>query len=103
SGAGNCFPSILVVALGEPGTPVTVCATHGIAARTNAAPHRAIGTGRALIRFSLRVSTTSRRLPPSPRGTRGVGALLVRADLSRSRARARADLRLQTSGFLTTM
>src|SRR6185295_10378962 len=38
SGAGNCFPSMLVVALGEPGTPVTVSAMHGIAARTNAAP-----------------------------------------------------------------
>src|SRR5512143_840353 len=27
SGAGSCFPSIVVVALGEPGTPVVSCAS----------------------------------------------------------------------------
>src|SRR5262245_8266240 len=29
SGAGSCFPSMVVVALGEPGTPVTCCALTG--------------------------------------------------------------------------
>ena len=29
SGGGSCLPSIVVVALGEPGTPVTCCATAG--------------------------------------------------------------------------
>src|SRR5271166_50073 len=28
-GGGNCFPSIVVVALGEPNTPVTCCAAAG--------------------------------------------------------------------------
>ena len=28
-GGGSCFPSIVVVALGEPGTPVTCCANAG--------------------------------------------------------------------------
>ena len=41
---------MVVVALGEPGTPVTVCARDGIAARTNATPHRAlVMTRRTLI------------------------------------------------------
>src|SRR6266513_1067057 len=37
-GGGSCFPSIVVVALGEPGTPVTCCAAAG--ARTNVAANR---------------------------------------------------------------
>ncbi len=40
-GGGSCFPSIVVVALGEPNTPVTCCAAAGatasMAAKGNAA------------------------------------------------------------------
>ena len=32
SGAGNCLPSIVVVALGDPSSPVTCCAIAGTAA-----------------------------------------------------------------------
>src|SRR6266446_529096 len=35
-GGGICFPSIVTVALGEPGTPVIVCATHEAAANAKA-------------------------------------------------------------------
>ena len=46
SGGGSCFPSMVVVALGEPGTPVVCWATSGRAAnRTNtaaSAPHKLI-------------------------------------------------------------
>src|SRR6185295_18309359 len=43
SGGGSCFPSIVVVALGEPSSPVTSCATAGLASpqrnvRPRAAP-----------------------------------------------------------------
>src|SRR5271157_4832949 len=34
SGAGSCFPSIVVVALGEPGTPLTCWALVGIVTST---------------------------------------------------------------------
>src|SRR2546429_452436 len=37
-GGGSCFPSIVVVALGEPGTPVTCCAAAG--AGTNLAANK---------------------------------------------------------------
>src|SRR5512136_1514264 len=35
-GGGNCLPSIVMVALGEPGTPVICCAIAGPAASTTA-------------------------------------------------------------------
>src|SRR5262249_20515701 len=41
SGGGSCFPSMLMVALGDPGTPVTVWARHDTAARRNAAANGA--------------------------------------------------------------
>src|SRR5512147_923787 len=44
SGGGSCFPSMLMVALGEPDTPLTVWATPGTAAKANAAPSRAVIT-----------------------------------------------------------
>jgi hypothetical protein len=37
SGAGICLPGMVVVALGEPSTPVTVCAKAGAPASTAAA------------------------------------------------------------------
>ena len=33
-GGGSCFPSMVVVALGEPGTPLISCAITGMAARS---------------------------------------------------------------------
>src|SRR3974390_1132833 len=43
-GGGSCFPSIVVVALGEPGTPLICCATTGevATAPTSAAIESAI-------------------------------------------------------------
>src|SRR5271163_4006342 len=37
SGGGSCFPSIVVVALGDPGVPVTCCAAAGMVAISKAA------------------------------------------------------------------
>ena len=36
AGAGSCFPSIVVVALGEPNSPVTCCAARGVVAGVTA-------------------------------------------------------------------
>src|SRR5262245_24023510 len=36
-GGGNCLPSIVVVALGEPSVPVTCCANAALAVRATAA------------------------------------------------------------------
>jgi hypothetical protein len=34
SGGGSCFPLIVVVALGEPNSPVTCCAVTGVTANS---------------------------------------------------------------------
>src|SRR5436190_8939470 len=50
SGSGSCLPLMVVVAPGEPISPV-VCnsaAKHEAAAKTNAAPHRAVDMSRFL-------------------------------------------------------
>src|SRR5580693_451600 len=41
-GGGICFPSMVVVALGEPSWPVTCCAAHGRAAHHTTSPARII-------------------------------------------------------------
>ena len=57
-GAGSCFPSMVVVALGEPGVPVTCCANDGPAVTLNSTapaaqlPNSAVST-LVLHRFSL--------------------------------------------------
>src|SRR5512143_1175397 len=38
SGGGSCFPLMVVVALGEPGVPVTCCAALGTETTSNAPP-----------------------------------------------------------------
>ena len=42
SGGGSCFPSIVVVALGEPGVPVICCARTGVATVALASRNNAI-------------------------------------------------------------
>src|SRR5215470_19740166 len=50
-GGGSCLPSIVVVALGEPGTPVTCCAASGTDTRPMHATIRAFAW--FMIRFSI--------------------------------------------------
>src|SRR5213079_1580332 len=58
-GGGSCFPSIVVVALGEPGTPVTCCAAAGAA--TSVAANR-----NGAIAVTTRVNTDSLVMRSSP-------------------------------------
>src|SRR5271169_1606003 len=67
-GGGSCFPSIVVVALGEPNTPVTCCARQEEEGSASAAPQIAIAITRltAFIRgpsFSTRFCRPQIRRP----------------------------------------
>src|SRR5215470_14702313 len=64
SGGGSCFPVIVVVASGEPGTPVVCCATPDDAAQTSA----------SVAMMNLFMVPKLRR----PRGGRGIHAALAR-------------------------
>src|SRR5579862_7973389 len=52
-GGGSCFPSIVVVALGEPNVPVTCCAATGRTASTTATRSAAVSARTAKVLGSL--------------------------------------------------
>src|SRR5512136_2114511 len=62
-GGGSCFPSIVVVALGEPGTPVVSTAMPGTAAR-RAAPLTARSAGTVFRTFIKSLLSGNDQLPP---------------------------------------
>src|SRR5215472_5703351 len=54
-GGGNCLPSIVVVALGEPGVPVTCCANKEPCVRINATNNAAAQWVKSVCRFNFMV------------------------------------------------
>ena len=59
SGGGSCFPLMVVVALGEPNSPVTCCAMAGMIANMTAATTSRIVTKVVFIRIKFLLSLYS--------------------------------------------